>query len=79
MFEGATCSRLKDSELRSVRGSEIAMIFQDPMTSLNPVLTIGRQIREVLETHFDLSLQGGETPRCGADRRESGSRAPSCG
>ncbi len=33
------------------------MIFQDPMTSLNPVLTIGRQIREVLDTHFDLSLK----------------------
>ena len=37
-----------------IRGREIAMIFQDPMTSLNPVLTIGRQIREVLETHFGM-------------------------
>jgi oligopeptide/dipeptide ABC transporter ATP-binding protein len=37
-----------------VRGKEIAMIFQDPMTSLNPVLTIGRQIQEALETHFGM-------------------------
>jgi oligopeptide transport system ATP-binding protein len=54
-FEGRDLLTLNDSELRRVRGKEIAMIFQDPMTSLNPVLTIGRQIREVLETHFDLN------------------------
>jgi oligopeptide transport system ATP-binding protein len=46
--------RLSDRELRRIRGRDIAMIFQDPMTSLNPVLTIGRQIREALETHFDM-------------------------
>src|SRR3954465_15258843 len=49
--------RLSDRELRRVRGRDIAMIFQDPMTSLNPVLTIGRQIREALETHFDMGKQ----------------------
>ena len=52
LFGGSDLLALRDSELRRIRGSEIAMIFQDPMTSLNPVLTIGRQIREVLETHF---------------------------
>src|SRR5499426_1519618 len=57
MFEGRDLIRQSDRALRSVRGKEIAMIFQDPMTSLNPVLTIGRQIREALETHFDLSLK----------------------
>jgi oligopeptide transport system ATP-binding protein len=53
-FEGRDLIRLPDEELRRIRGKEIAMIFQDPMTSLNPVLTIGRQIREPLETHFDM-------------------------
>ena len=54
LFEGRDLLALSDSQLRGIRGREIAMIFQDPMTSLNPVLTIGRQIREVLETHFDM-------------------------
>jgi len=53
-FGGRDLLRLPDRELRRIRGKEIAMIFQDPMTSLNPVLTIGRQIREALETHFDM-------------------------
>jgi oligopeptide/dipeptide ABC transporter ATP-binding protein len=52
---GRDLLKLKDRELRRLRGRQIAMIFQDPMTSLNPVLTIGRQIREPLETHFGLS------------------------
>jgi oligopeptide/dipeptide ABC transporter ATP-binding protein len=52
--------QLNDDQLRRVRGREIAMIFQDPMTSLNPVLTIGRQIREALETHFDMDKKAAE-------------------
>ena len=54
-FEGRDLIELSDRALRGIRGREIAMIFQDPMTSLNPVLTIGRQIREALETHFDMN------------------------
>jgi oligopeptide/dipeptide ABC transporter ATP-binding protein len=54
-FQGRDLLNLKDRELRKLRGHQIAMIFQDPMTSLNPVLTIGRQLREPLETHFGLS------------------------
>src|SRR5215208_5360024 len=54
MFEGRDLLQMDDSELRRIRGKDVAMIFQDPMTSLNPVLTIGRQIREALETHFDM-------------------------
>ena len=54
VFEGRDLVGLSDEELRQIRGKDIAMIFQDPMTSLNPVLTIGRQIREALETHFDM-------------------------
>jgi len=53
-FDGAELTGMRDSELRRVRGRQIAMIFQDPMTSLNPVLTIGRQLREPLETHLGL-------------------------
>jgi oligopeptide/dipeptide ABC transporter ATP-binding protein len=54
-FEGRDLVRLSDRAMRSIRGKDVAMIFQDPMTSLNPVLTIGRQIREALETHLDLN------------------------
>src|ERR687890_323303 len=54
LFEGRDLLKLSDDELRRIRGREIGMIFQDPMTSLNPVLTIGRQIREAIQTHFDL-------------------------
>ncbi len=57
MFGGRDLLSLKDEQLRSIRGREIAMIFQDPMTSLNPVLTIGRQIREALETHFGMDRE----------------------
>ena len=59
-FEGRDLIGLSDEELRGIRGTEIAMIFQDPMTSLNPVLTIGRQIREALETHFDMDKREAE-------------------
>jgi oligopeptide transport system ATP-binding protein len=60
VFEGMDLVRQNDRVMRKIRGREIAMIFQDPMTSLNPVLTIGRQIREALETHFKLSRKAAE-------------------
>ena len=52
IFRGRDLLKLSREEMRAVRGAEIAMIFQDPMTSLNPVLTIGRQITEALELHL---------------------------
>jgi oligopeptide/dipeptide ABC transporter ATP-binding protein len=55
MFEGRDLLQLRGREMRKLRGHQLAMIFQDPMTSLNPVLTIGRQLREPLETHFDMN------------------------
>jgi oligopeptide/dipeptide ABC transporter ATP-binding protein len=55
LFEGRDLIGRSDAELRRIRGREIAMIFQDPMTSLNPVLTVGRQIREALETHMGMT------------------------
>ena len=53
-FEGKNLSDLKDSEMREIRGNKISMIFQDPMTSLNPVMTIGEQIAEGVEIHQKL-------------------------
>ncbi|HMO58442.1 MAG TPA: ABC transporter ATP-binding protein [Roseiflexaceae bacterium] len=55
MFDGENLLDYSDDEMRHVRGNRIAMIFQDPMTSLNPVLTIGRQITESLELHLKLT------------------------
>lgn len=52
LFDGQDLLQMGDSEIRSIRGNKIGMIFQDPMTSLNPVLTIGRQISEALELHL---------------------------
>src|ERR1043165_4306974 len=54
-FEGKNLLDLDDEEMRRIRGREIGMIFQEPMTSLNPVLTIERQLTEGLEIHLGLS------------------------
>ncbi len=54
-FDGQDLLKLSEDELRDIRGNRIAMIFQDPMTSLNPVLTIGRQITEALELHLNMN------------------------
>jgi peptide/nickel transport system ATP-binding protein len=54
-FEGKNLAGLSEREMRAVRGGQIGMIFQEPMTSLNPVFKIGRQIEEVLELHQRLS------------------------
>jgi oligopeptide/dipeptide ABC transporter ATP-binding protein len=50
-FQGRDLLRLSEAELQSVRGADIGMVFQDPMTSLNPTLTIGRQVSEAIEAH----------------------------
>ena len=54
-FDGIDLLKLNKNEMARVRGSKIAMIFQEPMTALNPVLTIGRQITEGLEFHLDMT------------------------
>ncbi len=54
-FKGRNLLALSDSEMRQIRGDDIAMIFQDPMTSLNPVFTVGDQIAEALRLHKKLS------------------------
>jgi oligopeptide/dipeptide ABC transporter ATP-binding protein len=55
LFDGRDLTTLSERELEDVRGSEIAMIFQDPMTSLNPTLTIGTQITETIRRHTSVS------------------------
>lgn len=55
LFDGEDLLQQSEERMRHIRGNRIAMIFQDPMTSLNPVLTIGRQITESLELHLKLS------------------------
>ena len=54
MFAGQDLLKLKDRELRKIRGNRISMIFQEPMTSLNPVMTVGRQVAEALRLHAGL-------------------------
>ncbi len=55
MFQGRDLTKLSEDELREIRGNRVAMIFQDPMTSLNPVLTIERQLTEAIELHMGLN------------------------
>lgn len=60
-FQGRDLRTLSQSEMRDIRGSDISMIFQDPMSSLNPVMTVGYQIRESLHLHLGLDRQEGRT------------------
>jgi oligopeptide/dipeptide ABC transporter ATP-binding protein len=55
LFEGNDLTLLDDKQLQNVRGRQVAMIFQDPMTSLNPTLKIGTQITETLDRHYGMS------------------------
>ncbi|HVS83900.1 MAG TPA: ABC transporter ATP-binding protein [Pyrinomonadaceae bacterium] len=55
LFDGKNLLKVSNSEMRDVRGNDIAMIFQDPMTSLNPVFSVGEQIAEALRLHRNLS------------------------
>ena len=57
LWRGTNLLELPESRLRKVRGGEISMIFQEPMTALNPVLNIGEQITETLQEHTKLSRQ----------------------
>lgn len=57
LYRGKDLLNMSKDEIRHIRGSQISMIFQDPMTSLNPVLTIGRQLTEPLELHLGMSRE----------------------
>ncbi|MFQ5860995.1 MAG: ABC transporter ATP-binding protein [Dehalococcoidia bacterium] len=60
IFDGVNLLKIDDEEMRHIRGKEIAMVFQEPMTSLNPVLTIGRQLTEALELHLHMDRQAAQ-------------------
>jgi peptide/nickel transport system ATP-binding protein len=60
MFQGRDLLKCSDAEMRGIRGKDISMIFQEPMTSLNPVLNVGRQIGESLRLHEGLSARDAE-------------------
>ncbi|MFG1422323.1 ABC transporter ATP-binding protein [Roseixanthobacter liquoris] len=61
IFEGQDLLKLNDDQIRRIRGHQIAMIFQDPMTSLNPVLSINQQISEALQLHMGMSKAQAKT------------------
>ena len=64
LFNGEDLLKKPLAELRKIRGNEIAMIFQDPMTALNPVLTVGEQIEEVIRLHEKCNLVEAERKAC---------------
>lgn len=57
LYNGQDLTKLSDNEMRKIRGNDIAMIFQEPLTSLNPVLTVGKQISEAIRIHQKVSAQ----------------------
>src|SRR5262245_36851221 len=59
-FQDKDLLKLSDREMRDIRGNDISMIFQEPMTSLNPVLTVGRQLGETLRLHEGLGGKAAE-------------------
>src|SRR5260370_19801811 len=71
LFDGKNLLQLSNAEMREVRGNDIAMIFQDPMTSLNPVFTVGEQIAEALRLHRGLSRKDARTGAIAAMREVS--------
>ena len=71
LFDGRDLLRLTDQQMRQIRGDDIAMIFQDPMTSLNPVFTVGEQIAEALRLHRKLSRKAARAAAIEAMREVS--------
>src|SRR5690625_1979379 len=61
VFEGKHLTKVSEKDMRSIRGVDISMVFQDPMTALNPTLTIGTQLMEGLRQHRNVSAQEAKT------------------
>ena len=64
IFDGRALNRLSAKEMRKIRGKQISMIFQDPMTSLNPVMTVGEQIEEAIRLHNRISRREAAKRAC---------------
>jgi peptide/nickel transport system ATP-binding protein len=60
-YKGEDLLKKSEEEMRKIRGSRITMVFQDPMTFINPVLTVGDQISEVIKLHRNLALESLQT------------------
>ena len=75
-FNGEDLARATEERLYDIRGNDIAMIFQEPMTALNPVLTIGEQITEVLQRHKELARGAARTVAAGLLERVGFANAP---
>ncbi len=78
-FDGRHLLELDDEQMREIRGRDISMIFQEPMTSLNPILTIGLQIIEPLHIHLKMNSRTGARPRGRAVEARRHPRSPSGG
>jgi ABC-type dipeptide/oligopeptide/nickel transport system ATPase component len=78
-FKGENLLEKSEAEMRKIRGRDIAMIFQDPMTSLNPVLTIGEQIAEATRLHLGLNPKKKRSTRPSICCAWSASRRPRSG
>ena len=80
LFNGRDLLKASEAEIRGIRGNRIAMIFQDPMTSLNPVLTVGRQITESLILHKKMTRSViDDVPGLGPGRRRDRTRRRGAG
>lgn len=70
IFEGVHLEKMSEKEMNKIRGRDISMIFQEPMTSMNPVFTIGFQLQEVLFNHTKISkAEARQKKRCAAEER----------
>ena len=76
LFNGENLLEMSPRRLRALRGNDVAMIFQDPMTSLNPVHSIGKQLVEAVMLHRDVTTKRREAARA---RAPEGRRDPACG
>ncbi len=78
-LKGGAISGLDTAAMRGLRGSQISMIFQDPLTSLNPLFTVREQLVETIQTHLDLTDSAGQPARAGPADARRHPAAGACG